>query len=148
MYPLFAEPTHMVVFDVAFKRETYFDGAFGVLVKVELFVFEMFYLMMIICRDRGRIQQNSRLSIHENQITKKIINPLLLSSFHFLLIFEEISNLNIALSGRHLFLSMLRVIFFTLTSRSRLARTLSRLLMISSVSLVFWFSNSLFSSNC
>jgi len=33
VYPLFAEPTHMVVFDVAFKRETYFDGAFGVLVK-------------------------------------------------------------------------------------------------------------------
>ena len=24
----------MVVFDIAFKRETYFDGSFGVLVKV------------------------------------------------------------------------------------------------------------------
>ena len=34
MYPLFTEPTHMVVFDIAFKRETYFDGSFGVLVKV------------------------------------------------------------------------------------------------------------------
>ena len=35
VYPLFTEPTHMVVFDIAFKRETYFDGSFGVLVKVE-----------------------------------------------------------------------------------------------------------------
>ena len=35
VYPLFTEPTHMVVFDVAFKRETYFDGSFGVLVKVK-----------------------------------------------------------------------------------------------------------------
>ena len=34
VYPLFTEPTHMVVFDIAFKRETYFDGSFGVLVKV------------------------------------------------------------------------------------------------------------------
>ena len=25
----------MVVFDIAFKRETYFDGSFGVLVKVK-----------------------------------------------------------------------------------------------------------------
>jgi len=33
VYPLFTEPTHMVVFDVAFKRETYFDGSFGVLVR-------------------------------------------------------------------------------------------------------------------
>jgi len=33
VYPLFTEPTHMVVFDIAFKRETYFDGSFGVLVK-------------------------------------------------------------------------------------------------------------------
>jgi len=32
-YPLFSEPTHFIVFDVAFKRETYFDGAFGVLSK-------------------------------------------------------------------------------------------------------------------
>ena len=35
VYPLFTEPTHMVVFDIAFKRETYFDGSFGVLVKVK-----------------------------------------------------------------------------------------------------------------
>ena len=34
VYPLFTEPTHMVVFDIAFKRETYFDGSFGVLAKV------------------------------------------------------------------------------------------------------------------
>ena len=34
VYPLFTEPTHMVVFDIAFKRETYFDGSFGVLLKV------------------------------------------------------------------------------------------------------------------
>ena len=34
VYPLFTEPTHMVVFDIAFKRETYFDGSFGVLQKV------------------------------------------------------------------------------------------------------------------
>ena len=33
-YPLFSEPTHMVVYDIAFKRETYFDGSFGVLTKV------------------------------------------------------------------------------------------------------------------
>jgi len=33
VYPLFTEPTHMVVFDIAFKRETYFDGSFGVLAK-------------------------------------------------------------------------------------------------------------------
>jgi len=33
VYPLFTEPTHMVVFDIAFKRETYFDGSFGVLLK-------------------------------------------------------------------------------------------------------------------
>jgi len=32
-YPLFSEPTHMVVYDIAFKRETYFDGSFGVLTK-------------------------------------------------------------------------------------------------------------------
>ena len=32
----------MVVFDVAFKRETYFDGAFGVLVKVKYFFFSIF----------------------------------------------------------------------------------------------------------
>ena len=45
VYPLFAEPTHMVVFDVAFKRETYFDGAFGVLVKVELcFFFTKYFI--------------------------------------------------------------------------------------------------------
>ena len=36
-YPLFTEPTHMVVFDIAFKRETYFDGSFGVLTKVRRF---------------------------------------------------------------------------------------------------------------
>ena len=74
VYPLFAEPTHMVVFDVAFKRETYFDGAFGVLVKVEL----CFFLQNILfdddfCRDRARIQRNSRLSIYENQIAKEIL---------------------------------------------------------------------------
>ena len=145
----------MVVFDVAFKRETYFDGAFGVLVKVKcqiiffLLFFEVLFHYYCFCRDRGRIQQNSRRSIYENQIIKKIkLSTCLLSGFHFLLIFEEMSNLNIALSGRHLFLSMLREIFFTLTSLSRSARTLSRLLMMSSVSLVFWFSNSLFSSNC
>lgn len=32
-YPLFSEPTHFIVFDIAFKRETYFDGAFGILTK-------------------------------------------------------------------------------------------------------------------
>ena len=32
--PLFAEPSYMVVYDIAFKRDTYFDGAFGVMTKV------------------------------------------------------------------------------------------------------------------
>jgi len=32
-HPSAQEPTHLVVFDIAFTRETYFDGAFGVLVK-------------------------------------------------------------------------------------------------------------------
>ena len=39
VYPLFTEPTHMVVFDIAFKRETYFDGSFGVLLKVLSYVY-------------------------------------------------------------------------------------------------------------
>jgi hypothetical protein len=29
------EPTHLVVFDIAFKTDTYFDGALGVLKKVD-----------------------------------------------------------------------------------------------------------------
>jgi len=32
-YPLFSEPIHFIVFDIAFKRNTYFDGAFGILKK-------------------------------------------------------------------------------------------------------------------
>ena len=31
----FQEPTHLVVFDIAFKTDTYFDGALGVLKKVK-----------------------------------------------------------------------------------------------------------------
>jgi hypothetical protein len=30
----YQEPTHLVVFDIAFKTDTYFDGALGVLKKV------------------------------------------------------------------------------------------------------------------
>jgi len=31
--PLVSEPTYFVTYDIGFKRETYFDGAFGVLKK-------------------------------------------------------------------------------------------------------------------
>ena len=45
----------MVVFDVAFKRETYFDGAFGVLVKVKYFFFYFlkFYFIIIVFAGTG-----------------------------------------------------------------------------------------------
>ncbi len=32
-FPLFEEPTHTVVFDFAFKRDSYFDGAAGRMVR-------------------------------------------------------------------------------------------------------------------
>ena len=35
MQLFFQEPTHLVVFDIAFKTDTYFDGALGVLKKVK-----------------------------------------------------------------------------------------------------------------
>ena len=31
-----SEPTYFVTYDIGFKRETYFDGAFGVLKKVKV----------------------------------------------------------------------------------------------------------------
>ena len=58
VYPLFAEPTHMVVFDIAFKRETYFDGSFGVLVKVE-FISNYYFLSFNFCREnKGKTRQS------------------------------------------------------------------------------------------
>lgn len=53
----------MVVFDIAFKRETYFDGSFGVLVKVNFISFQSFVLVYICREHKGRIQQNCRAPV-------------------------------------------------------------------------------------
>ena len=67
---------------------------------------------------------------------------------YFLQTLLLISNLKIALRGMHLFLSMFRVIFFTLMSLSNIALSSSRFFRESSDSFIFWFSSSLFSSSC
>ena len=50
----------MVVFDVAFKRETYFDGSFGVLVKVDFILTYLFFNLNVFRENKGRIQQNCK----------------------------------------------------------------------------------------
>ena len=62
------------------------------------------------------------------------------SNVYFLPTFVFKSNLNIARSGRHLFLSIFTVTFFTFISRSRAALSSSRDFSASSDSLIFLLS--------
>ena len=70
------------------------------------------------------------------------------SNVYFLPTFVFKSNLNIARSGRHLFLSIFTVTFFTFISRSRAALSSSRDFSASSDSLIFLLSKFLLSSSC
>ena len=76
VYPLFTEPTHMVVFDIAFKRETYFDGSFGVLVKVSRRT-KLKYYSWYFFKFREAILQNfdvfSILNIYINSLCLQIV---------------------------------------------------------------------------